>query len=363
MNAHTHSTLKPGLQGYLVSLASVLLTASVCFVAVPLTGYRSVALILLLVVSLLSMFLRIGPVVAAASVSALTWDFFFIPPRFTLSVGTLDDLLMLIMYFVIALISVIANYKLRQFEKRDHERIRNEQNLKLYTTLFNSLSHELKTPIATIIGSVDTIRENKLSPLQQEQLMESISVASLRLTDHVDNLLNLSRLDSGNLKLNPDWCDLNDLVNLSLDKINHPATYSRIRIVMPQNLSPVRIDLYLLQQVLINLLNNALQYTSGQITLSLDVVQASIGNTAELVILVADTGSGFSAAQRSNAFNRFSGIGKTDHRGMGLGLSIASGFTEAHGGTIALGEAAGGGAEFTIRIPVDPDHLNRLNHE
>ncbi len=160
------------------------------------------------------MFFDILPVLLAAVLSALVWDFFFIPPRFAFSVGSTEDTIMLAMYFVIASVSAVLTYKIRTMEKEEYKKEEKENALKLYNILLNSLSHELRTPIATIIGASDNLQtdNNKLSKENKEELVSEISKACLRLNRQVENLLNMSRLESGFIKVKKDWCDINELI-------------------------------------------------------------------------------------------------------------------------------------------------------
>ena len=169
------------------------------YFSVEFIGYRIVALILLLVVSLLAMLIDIFPVLVTALLSALIWNFFFIPPTFTFHIGTPEDALMFLMYFVIAMINAVLTFKIREFERKARDKEEKEKSIKLYNILLNSLSHELRTPIATIIGAIDTIKDNetKLSNNNKKELYSEIEIASFRLNRQVENLLNMSRLEAG----------------------------------------------------------------------------------------------------------------------------------------------------------------------
>src|SRR6185312_5307757 len=130
----------------------VLLVSGICYAFSHLIGYKVVAYILLITVSLLAMLFDILPVMFAALLSALIWDFFFIPPYFTLQVNSAEDMFLLLMYFVIAMVNAALTYKIRTIEKNAILKEEKENTVKLYNTLLNSLSHELRTPIATIIA-------------------------------------------------------------------------------------------------------------------------------------------------------------------------------------------------------------------
>ena len=121
---------------------------------------------------------------------------------------------MFLMYFVIALINAVLTYKIRQVERKIRDEKEKEKTIKLYNTLLNSLSHELRTPISTIIGAIDTIKDNgtKLTESNISDLYTEIEIAGFRLNRQVENLLSMSRLEAGILKPKLDWCDVNELV-------------------------------------------------------------------------------------------------------------------------------------------------------
>ena len=145
---------------YLFSIGIIVLVSSICFGFSDLVGYRVVALILLFTVSLLAITFDILPVLLAAALSAFIWNFFFIPPRFTIHVYTTEDTILLIMYFFIAMINAVLTYKIRQVEKVSRLKEERANSVKLYNTILNSLSHELRTPIAAIIGATDNLQAN-----------------------------------------------------------------------------------------------------------------------------------------------------------------------------------------------------------
>ena len=198
---------------YLYSITGVILVSAICFVFSDYIGYQTVAFVLLLTVSLMAVLFDILPVLAAAFLSAFIWDFFFIPPRFTIHVNTTEDTILLIMYFVIALINGVLTNKIKQVEKISRIKEERANSVKLYNTVLNSLSHELRTPIAAIIGATDNLQSNKnLTQENKDQLVQEISKASLRLNQQVENLLNISRLESGHIKPKNDWCDIVETV-------------------------------------------------------------------------------------------------------------------------------------------------------
>src|SRR3954464_14176208 len=132
---------------FLISISATILMAIGCYFVSDLVGYRVVALLLLVTVSFCAIFLDIRPVLTSAALSALIWNFFFIPPRFTFHINNTEDVLMFLMYFLIALVNAALTYKIREIEKRERKKEEKEATLRLYNTILNSLSHELRTPI------------------------------------------------------------------------------------------------------------------------------------------------------------------------------------------------------------------------
>ena len=145
---------------YLLCVLPVLVVSLICFSFKNLIGYQIVALILLMTVSVVAMLFEILPVLVAAVLSAVIWNFFFIPPLYTFDIGNAEDVLMFLLYFLIALVNAALTFKIREAEKKARDKEEKEKELQLYNTLLNSLSHELRTPIASILGSVDMLKEN-----------------------------------------------------------------------------------------------------------------------------------------------------------------------------------------------------------
>ncbi len=326
-----------------------------------LIGYRVVAFMLLVTVSILAMFLDIVPVLTAAILSALIWDLFFIPPRFTLTVGTPEDRLLLLMYFIIAMINAVLTNKIRRMEKDVEAKNEKEKSVKFYTTLFNSLSHELRTPITTIIGSVDNLQANspRLSEKDRSDLLSEISVASLRLNQQVENLLNMSRLEAGVLNIKKDWCDINDLIYKTLQRLESNLQKYKVAVDVPENLPLFKLDFGLMEQVVYNLIINATQHTPEDtlITIQADCIKD------ELVMIIADNGSGFPEQEIDKVFDKFYRTKGSLPGGTGLGLSIVKGLVEAHSGSIKLENLPVRGSKFTIEILTEKSHVNRLKDE
>ena len=346
---------------FLVSILIVCLVAGFCFALSPFINYRVVSFILLVTVSLLAITLDILPVLAAAILSALIWDFFFIPPHFTFQVSSAEDVILLLMYFVIALVNAVLTYKIRQIEKVARQKEEKAHAVKLYNTLLNSLSHELRTPISTIIAATDNLQANnaRLTMENKSELIGEIAKASFRLNQQVENLLNMSRLEAGFIQPKKDWCDINEVIYDAVRRIEENDAAQNITININPAIPLFKLDEVMLEQIIYNLLNNAVQYTGSKN--SIDIM--AICHTDVLEIIIEDDGQGFPEKEISYVFDKFYRLKHSKTGGTGLGLSIVKGFTEAMGGKVSLENKSTGGAKFTIDIPAETSYLKNLKNE
>ncbi len=329
--------------------------AAVCYFLTPLVGYKVVGFILLLTVSLIAVIFDILPVLFTALLTSLTWDFFFIPPHFTLRVSTADDGILLAMYFVIAMVNAVLTFKIRQVEKASRQKEEKANTIKLYNTLLNSLSHELRTPIATIVGAADNLQINssKLTAQNRHDLVTEISKASFRLNQQVENLLNMSRLESGFIKPKNDWCDINEVVYKVIKAIEENKISQKITVNINPDIPLFSLDKGMLEQVIYNLLNNAVLYTPPDS--KIDIMAMAYSNV--LQIIIEDNGNGFPQGEVENVFDKFYRLKDARAGGTGLGLSIVKGFTEAMGGSVLLKNVLPTGARFTLNIPGETSYF------
>jgi two-component system, OmpR family, sensor histidine kinase KdpD len=346
---------------YLISILLVSAMSAACFFLSDYIGYKVVALLLLFTVSFIAMLFNIWPVLLAAFLSALMWDFLFIPPRFSFSVHNAEDALLLLMYFIVAMVNAVLTYKIRQIEKETQKREEKEKNVALYNTLFNSLSHELRTPISTILGASDSLlsESGKLNEEDKKELLSEISKASLRLNRQVENLLNMTRLESGIIKIKKDWCDIDELVHDVVNRLKEDQDQNVITVNIRPDLPLFKLDYVLMEQVLHNLIHNALAYIPKYCIIN---VKAGCLDD-KLVIVVEDNGYGFPDEEKGKVFDKFYRAKNTKAGGTGLGLSIVKGFVEAHDGNIILEDTPGGGARFKITIPAEISYLKNLKNE
>ncbi len=357
---HVYTRKYSLISQYLISIALVLMTSIACYFGSNFIGYRTVALLLLVTVSIVAMLFDILPVLSAAVLSALIWNYFFIPPIFTFHIESAEDLLMFLLYFFIAMVNAVLTLKIRKEETKARDKEEKENTIKLYNTLLNSLSHELRTPIATIVGAVDTLKENKekISTTNQNELLNQIDIASMRLNRQVENLLNMSRLETGMLKLNKDWCDTNELINDVIQKLSLKPKQTVI-FEANENLPLFKFDRGLIEQALQNLLHNAINYTPDNSIIKIFVTQQLVN----CVISVSDNGNGIPETEITYLFDKFYRLPQTKTGGSGLGLSIVKGVIEAHNGKVKAENNADKGAIFTLEFPAEASYLNNLKNE
>lgn len=487
-----------GLPQYTTAVLIVLALVCLCYPLRPFIGYQTISLILLFVVAVFPLKLGMGPVITAATLSALAWNYFFIPPQFTFTIKEPQDILMFGAYFVIAAVTGVLTTRVRAREKavRSREeravalysltkdlstatsldgviksgvenikkffnaevviclsesdgdllsqphasstmtvdekefgvaawtywneqragkftdtlpsakatyyplsgpryplgvlgvRFINQERLsldqetllenfihqissnlereqlndlnrkslivaeseRLYRNLFDSISHEFKTPIAAILGSVEHLQNNPLITSSEDNpVIEEIQYAATRLNRLVANMLDMTRLESGLLKPNLKWCDIPDLISSTVQKLEEELTDYPVEISLADSLPLVKLDWGLIEQALTNLIHNATVHTPRGTKIFINA--QTQGN--DCFIVVSDTGPGILPENVNRVFEKFYRAAGSSTGGTGLGLSIARGFVEVHGGTLAFANRKEGGAQFTIRLPID----------
>ncbi len=486
------------LRGYGVALGVVAAVTGLNAILQRWLGYQSLALIYLLSVVALAMFVGRGPTLFAATMTALLWNFLFVPPLFTFRISGATDLILFCTYFVVALAmgSLAARLRTQQAAERsreeratalylltrelaqasdfadllaiivreagkaaraevalslpegtseealapyfastwhlsekeesvaswafrhrqpaghgtdtlpsadgvhlplmagervvgvlslrfqdaspqataqrdlldafvrqialvlDRQRLRDaEQQAKLFAeserlskTLLNSISHEIRTPIAAITSAATHLSEGRGADNKgiQETMVSEIQEAAQRLNRLVGNLLSMTRLESGHVKAKMDWCDVADLVQVTIKEVEKDLVGHTVDVQLQAQLPLARLDFVLMQQALANLLLNAVSHTPPETRVQLRVFV----DGQALVLTVSDNGPGLPAESLPMIFEKFYRAPSAPAGGTGLGLAIVKGFVEAQGGQVKAENQSGGGAKFTIRLPL-----------
>jgi two-component system, OmpR family, sensor histidine kinase KdpD len=225
-----------------------------------------------------------------------------------------------------------------------------QESERLYTTLLNSISHELRTPIAAITGATSSLLDphTNENSAARAALTSNIQEAAERLNRLVENLLDMSRLDSGRLKLKREWCDVSDVIGVAVNRMEKRLEGYPLTMNLTSGLPLVSMDFVLMEQVIVNLLDNIASYTP--IGTSVNIAVKAEGGY--LSIVVSDSSPGIPPADLERIFEKFYRVPGTLTGGTGLGLSICRGLVEAHGGTLTAENIPTGGTRFVIRLPV-----------
>ncbi|AZZ37358.1 two-component sensor histidine kinase [Bdellovibrio sp. qaytius] len=459
-------------------------------------GYRAVGFIFLLAVIILGTFGSIGAVILAATLSTFTWNYFFIPPKFTFAITNTEDFLMCVAFFVVALITGFLTNRLKYHEKlmREREertnilyeilqdisgatekseflskvtqrvgqmldadcgvllksatgvlefdeeksyftelsvkdaavaqwcfdnnkpagwstetlsqsealflplrgpseivgvfvfkpkrqlrkldiekenlllsivrqlsvsvqrhflsrRLQEAQRLKdsekLHQTLLNSISHEMRTPLTAIFGAASALEQLKDFD-QVKTVASGLHAAADRLNRVIENLLDMSRLNSGVLSLKLEWHDVNDLFSVVVKKLEKPLSAHKLKVQFLENVVLLKIDFRLMEHALANIILNAALYTPAGTLINVGLKKLA----DEFVITIEDNGPGIPESSLTKVFDKFYRVPGSPTGGTGLGLSIVKSIVELHNGSIEVENNHPNGAKFQITLPL-----------
>ena len=236
----------------------------------------------------------------------------------------------------------LANEAQQAQVRAETERLRN--------SLLSSVSHDLRTPLAVITGAASSLLEGdqQFDPATRKELLETIYEESDRLNRLVHNLLDMTRLESGGLRVRKEWHPLEEVVGAALSRLVKSLHGRSVTTRLPEGLSLVPIDDVLIEQVLINLLDNAVKHTPGGSPIEI----TAWAREDAVTIKIADRGPGLPPGDEDRVFDKFYRGHGVASRGAGLGLAICRGIVEAHGGYIWAENRPEGGVAFRFTIPL-----------
>jgi two-component system sensor histidine kinase KdpD len=243
---------------------------------------------------------------------------------------------------------MIESYQL--IERAQAARI-SEESERVHRTLLDSVSHELKTPLAVIRAATDGLEtelEAAKLPLAGT-FLDEIQAANRRLERIVTNLLDMTRIETGRMPLHAEWGDVSDLLESAASQVSNEISRERIKIEVARDLPLVRLDFGLMEQALCNLLVNAAEHSPAAAPIRMG---ASLDDGA-LVLQVSDCGTGLEPGAEKKVFEKFFRGPGARPGGTGLGLSIVQGIARAHQGEATAANDPNGGATFTVRLPVE----------
>ena len=238
--------------------------------------------------------------------------------------------------------SLLAEQGALDRRRADEERLRN--------ALLSSVSHDLRTPLGVITGAVSTALETPdLPEPARRELLQSAQEEAQRLHRLVSNLLDITRLESGALDLHTEWTPMEEVVGAALNRRELAAEAQRIRVTIPADLPLVAMDGVLMEQLLLNLLDNALKYSPPGTPV--DIKAWAAGKS--LTLSISDQGPGIAAGDEERIFEKLArGQTASNRPGAGLGLAICKGIVTAHGGRIQAVNHPQGGAQFLVTLPL-----------
>ncbi len=249
--------------------------------------------------------------------------------------------------------AALAIERVRLADETQQARLQIETE-QLRNSLLSSVSHDLRTPLAAITGAASSMmdEDNALEPQTRHEMAQTIYEEAERLNRLLRNLLDMTRLESGALRVNKELQPLEEVIGAALSRLEAPLADRPVNIQLPADLPFVPIDSVLIEQVLINLLENAIKYTPLRSPIDLSASQ----DGALVVIEVADRGPGLPPGDEQRIFEKFY-RSRAPHNGsgVGLGLTICRGMVEAHGGRIWAENRSGGGAAFRFTLPIEPE--------
>lgn len=242
---------------------------------------------------------------------------------------------------------------------RDIEVRRSAESLR--NAILSALSHDLRTPLTVLVGMADTLALGKASPERQKTLLSGLRNQALSINQQVTNLLDMARLRAGNIELDEAWQPVEEVIGTTLLLVRTQWKDREITVDIPPDLPPLRFDAALVERVLWNLLENAIKYSPADTPVELEVRR--VGEWMDL--MVSDWGPGLPPGNSEELFGMFRrGQVESSIPGVGLGLSIARGIAEAHGGQLLADNRLGGGACFRLRLPIgNPPKPGELEDE
>jgi two-component system sensor histidine kinase KdpD len=238
--------------------------------------------------------------------------------------------------------SLLAKQSAADRQRAEEERLRN--------ALLSSVSHDLRTPLGVITGAVSTVLETPdISDATRRDLLTSAQDEAQRLHRLVSNLLDITRLEAGSLELHTEWIPMEEVVGAALNRRELGSEAARVRTHLPEDLPMIAMDAVLMEQVVVNLIDNALKYSPPGSPV--DIKAWAAGKS--LTLSVADQGPGIAPGEETRIFEKLvRGEAGTSRPGAGLGLAICKGIVTAHGGQIQAVNHPQGGAQFLISLPL-----------
>ena len=346
--------------------AAVAAATAVCFALYPHLELTNLVMVYLLGTLAVAVRGHRGPAALSSALSVLCFDFFFVQPRFTFNVSDAQYIWTFAVMFAVAMIISHLTIRLREEAETAREGERHSAWLmekakkaeieaegeRLRSALLSSVSHDFRTPLTAIVGSAGALLEKETihkDPASKE-LLENIQSEAERLSHLVQNLLEVTRLESGAVRIQKESYPFEEVVGNVLERLKKALDRRIVKVDIPEDLPLVPMDATLVGQVLYNLLENAIRHTPPKSRVDI----TANGEEGSVQITVADQGTGLEKDELERVFDKFY-HGKASP-GAGLGLAICRAVVNAHGGKIWAENRPGGGAVFRFTLPLENPH-------
>lgn len=340
----------------------------------------TVSLILLLGVLLTATVWGSAPAYLASVLAVLGFNFFFLPPVGTFHIADQQNWIALFVFLMTSLVvgnlsaqtkrrAAIAEARSREVERlyaelksafelaSEAEALRRSEQLK--TALLDAVTHDLRTPLTSIKMSVTTLLAERKSPTPpalddegENELLEVINQETDRLNHFIEGMVELARIEAGDLQMRRNWGAIDDIIETSVTRADPLLSRHRLEIQLDRELPSVRADNKALAEVVYTLLDNAAKYSPPGTTI---LITARSPDEDLIEVAVTDEGRGIPLELRDRVFDKFFRVKSTDGPvgGIGMGLAIARGIVEAHGGRIRIEDGPSGrGTRVVFTIPV-----------
>jgi two-component system sensor histidine kinase KdpD len=312
----------------------------------------NIAMVYLLPVVVIALRFSRGPAIAASVLSVLAFDVLFVPPQGRLTVEDAQYLLTFAIMLAVALIISRLVENVRRQAAREADQAIEVETERIRSTLLASISHDLRTPLSVMAGASSNLAENgeRLPPAERAALAGSIFRQAREMSEHVAKVLQMTRLETGTLKLNADWASLPEIVASVLARLEERLGAHRVIVEMPADLPLVRIDATLVEQALANLLDNCARHTPpGTVVRVRGRVRAG-----QVLVTVEDYGGGMPEAELERVFAKFHhGTVPGEGTDIGLGLAICRAIVRLHGGEAWAERVDAGGTAFHFTLPLE----------
>jgi K+-sensing histidine kinase KdpD len=334
--------------GILLSVVAVALVTGAVFLLRPVAPVVSLGVLYVVAVVAVAVLYGLAYAIPVSVASMLVFNFLFLPPVHTLALHDSANWVALAVYIAVAVVVSELATRSRRLAREAVEAETLRQSDAVKTAVLRAVSHDLRSPLTAFRAASEGL-DNPAFELSSEErtgLFETIRIEVGRLGRLVDNLLDLSRLEAGPAVRKPELWTIDTLLARALEQLGPDA--DRVEVLSAADLGPIRVDAAHVERVLVNLLENALKFSSPT-----DPVEVSaVAEPGQVVVRVRDRGPGIAEADRGRIFDAFE-RGEGAGRGSGLGLAIARGFAEANGGRVWVEPEAArnGGSTFVLALP------------